>query len=172
MANKEPDTNDELLQFDSKGENSACGSLSSLESLADEDVDFSNISKWGPRFSKLTKILGDLEDQKAKEQEHGIEEIEDNFMLTQEEENYYLKCFQFCDGNNTGRLTTAELLQGLEWMNKNPFGERKQRITDVLYVDNLRRKYGVGNSFELPEFINLMELERVSRKIIKEEKDG
>ena len=164
-VNKEPDTNDELLQFESKGGHSVCVSLSSLESLADEDIDFSSIFKWGPRFDKFTEMLGDLQEQE-KEQNCIITEIEDNFMPTQDEENYYLKCFQFCDVNNTGHLTTTELLQGLEWMNENPFGQRKRRAVDTIYVDDICRRYNIGKHFilELPEFINLMEHEKVSRK--------
>ena len=159
---QEPETNDEMLEFDSEGVGSKAGSLSSLESFVDEDVDFANVAKWGPRFGKLNKMLGEYQEEEA--QRKAEEEIEDNFLPTQEEDSYYLRCFQACDENNTGHVTCSQLLKVLEWMNENPFGERQGRVVDSLYVEGLRQKYDVDDSytFDYPEFINLMKGEKIA----------
>ena len=159
---KEPETNDELLEFDSEGTGSKAGSLSSLESIADEDVDFVNVAKWGPQFGKLTKMMGNLEAEE--EEQKRVVEIEDNFLPTQEEDSYYLRCFKACDQNNSGHVTATELLEMLQWMNENPFGERKKRLVDATYVEQLRLKYDLDHNltFDFPEFINLMKGEKIA----------
>jgi len=49
-------------------------------------------------------------------------------------------------------------------MNENPFGERQGRVVDSLYVEGLRQKYDVDDSytFDYPEFINLMKGEKIA----------
>jgi Ca2+-binding EF-hand superfamily protein len=88
--------------------------------------------------------------------------VEINFLPTQEEEAYYMKCFKACDTDNTGHVTTTELKNALQWMNTNPFGDRKARDVDFGYVEDLRRKVDIDESytFEFPEFVDLMKNEK------------
>lgn len=85
------------------------------------------------------------------------------FQPTEDEVSYYLKCFQACDADGGGHMTSTELKNAFNWMDVNPFGDRTMRKADFLYVDELRKEVDAGKrlTLEFPQFVNLMKTEKI-----------
>lgn len=79
-----------------------------------------------------------------------------------EEDEYYLLAFKYCDADNSGHVTTTELKNAFEWMNKNAFMGRKNRQVSYPYVNAILKRGDVDSSLTLDyaEFCKLMRMEK------------
>merc|ERR1711933_251044 len=66
-----------------------------------------------------------------------------------EEDKYYLLAFKYCDADNSGHVTTTELKNAFEWMNKNAFMGRKNRQVSYPYVNAILKRGDVDSSLTL-----------------------
>lgn len=85
------------------------------------------------------------------------------FIMTfAEEEEYFKLAWDFCDADKSGHVTTTELKNAFEWMNKNKFGGRGARKVDYPYVNYILKQGDVDQSLTLdyPEFCRLLRMER------------
>jgi len=85
------------------------------------------------------------------------------FIMTfAEEEAYFAQAFAYCDADKSGHVTTTELKNAFEWMNKNRFGGRGARKVDYPYVNYILKQGDVDQSLTLdyPEFCRLLRMER------------
>jgi len=79
-----------------------------------------------------------------------------------EEDDYYLLAFQYCDADRSGHVTTTELKNAFEWMNKNNFMGRSKRNVSYPYVNAILKRGDVDSSLTLDyhEFCKLMRMEK------------
>jgi intermediate filament protein if len=80
----------------------------------------------------------------------------------EEEDSYYKLAFAYCDADHSGHVTTTELKNAFEWMNKHNFGGRSERKVSYPYVNEILKKGDVDSSLTLdyPEFVRLMKMEK------------
>jgi hypothetical protein len=116
---------------------------------------------------RLGKITTELTGQKTSQQvvttTTTTKVIVNPFIINfKEEEDYYLMAFKYCDADNSGHVTTTELKNAFEWMNKNNFMGRSKRNVSYPYVNAILKRGDVDSSLtlEYPEFCNLMRLEK------------
>jgi len=79
-----------------------------------------------------------------------------------EEDEYYRLAFAYCDADKSGHVTTTELKNAFEWMNKNAFMGRKNREVSYPYVNAILKRGDIDSSLTLdyPEFCKLMRMEK------------
>jgi len=79
-----------------------------------------------------------------------------------EEDDYYLLAFHHCDADKSGHVTTTELKNAFEWMNRNNFMGRSQRKVDYPYVNAILKRGDIDSSLTLDynEFCKLMRMEK------------
>jgi len=79
-----------------------------------------------------------------------------------QEDDYYLLAFQHCDADRSGHVTTTELKNAFEWMNRNNFMGRSKRNVSYPYVNAILKRGDVDSSLTLdyPEFCKLMRMEK------------
>jgi len=79
-----------------------------------------------------------------------------------QEDDYYLLAFQHCDADRSGHVTTTELKNAFEWMNRNNFMGRSKRNVSYPYVNAILKRGDVDSSLTLDyqEFCKLMRMEK------------